>query len=137
MSKITFSISLQEELFNLVDDDFKTFMHQEFYKIMLPYIPFATGCLSSTLNEEQYKKEQGIANDDYVTSLAMNRGNINANGITFNSSYAEECYYATRSFNPSYHPLATSSWGDVAFSANKEQLEKTLTDYLERKTKNG
>lgn len=135
MPKETFTIELEKEINNALDDNFKIFMHQEFYKLMFPYIPFRTGCLSSTLAETNYPiKEPGIANDEYVISLALNSGNIDETGIEFTANHAEDCYYGGRTFNPTYHPLATANWGEIAFNANKEELENILTDYLERKS---
>ena len=144
MPKETFALELEKEINNALDDNFKIFMHQEFYKLMFPYIPFRTGCLSSTLSETNYPiKEPVIADDEYAISLALNiyaislalnSGNIDETGIEFTANHAEDCYYGGRTFNPTYHPLATANWGEIAFNANKEELENILTDYLERKS---
>lgn len=134
MSDRRFEFALKDSLNKYIDDEFKIFMHQEFYKFMLPYIPFRTGCLSSTLTEYEYPvNEPYTVGDEYVTNLAFNSGNITESGIQFNSDYAEKCYYTTGIFNQIFHPLATSYWGDLAFNSHKDELENILTEYLERK----
>lgn len=137
MATESFKIELENKFNDAIDDDFKIFMYQEFYKTMLPYIPFYTGCLSSTLDENEYPiKTPYLVGDDFVTNIAFNSGNIDETGILFNARHAEDCYYSTGNFKPDVHPLATSNWADIAFNAHKDELENTLTEYLERKTKN-
>ena len=136
MSK-TFNIdNLAEYLLDYIDDDFYLMAHQEFYKLMYPYIPFRTGRLASTTDIEV--DEKNFLSDDTALNMGLSSGNITTNGILFQADYAEETYYNLNKleFRRDRHPLATKEWAQVAFNGESDVLIKKLEDYLQRRFDN-
>lgn len=134
MAEERFKLILENAINNILDDDFKTYMHEEFYKLMHKYIPYDTGNLASTLNIE-YPLGYTM-NDETSISIGLTSGNIDSTGITFNADYAEECYYGNKIFKQEKHPLATSNWGEIAFISEQENLINKLNEYIDRRTIN-
>ncbi len=54
--------------------------------------------------------------------------------VSWNTSYARECYYAEREFGKKIHPKATSHWAQAALAAYretwKEETEKIFRNGL-------
>lgn len=134
MAQESFKSALEAKLNNLLDDDFYTFMHEEFYKLMFKYIPYDTGTLASTLDIKL--DERTYLSDEQSMSMGLSSGNINSDGITFNAEYAADIYYNTYGFNfhKEKHPHATEEWGKVALDSEQQSLVNSLNEYLERKS---
>lgn len=124
----SFKLTIEKGISFIIDDEFKQFMHEEFYKIMFPYIPYDTGELSSTTNETY-----GSLTDEQSMSIGLLSGNIDETGITFDAPYAARDYYESRNWRREKHPLATENWGEEAFNAHEQELINTLQEYTDRR----
>jgi hypothetical protein len=76
-------------------------LDNEVLKDSAPYTPFRTGNLM----------------------MSGTRGTVLGSGeVVYNAPYARACYYAQgRSFNPSFHPLATAQWFEKAKAVKLEK----------------
>lgn len=130
MPKEEFHLILEKAIDDVLDDSFKKFMHEEFYKLMFPYIPYDTGQLASTTDIGLFDFEIGSIPDEVSMSLGLLSGNINEDGITFTADYAEDCYYYVKNWHKDKHPLATEEWGIIAFENHKEELTNILNEEI-------
>lgn len=136
MAEESLKLVIENVLNKTLDDDFYTFMHEEFYKLMFKYIPYDTGVLASTT--DIFVDENNYISDEMSMSLGLSSGNINENGITFKAQYAEDTYYNTFGFrwHTDKHPNATSNWAKVALDSEGETLKSIIDEYLNRRFSN-
>lgn len=132
MSEERFKILIEKGIDDIIDDEFKKYMHEEFYKLMFPYIPYDTGALASTTDYELNLFNIKLSEEQSM-NIGLTSGNIDTEGITFNAPYAEDAYYNQQNWHKDKHPLATSEWGQVAFNAHEQELVNTLQEYLNRR----
>ena len=133
-------LTLETALNDLIDDNFKQFMHEEFYKLMFPYIPYDRGAMASLMDEP--REHRFFIPDEYAMSIGISSGNIMPDGILFPAYYATNVYYNTTSdksirwstnIHHDHHPLATDHWDEKAMEAHEEELINTLEEYLNRR----
>lgn len=138
--KIRLDVLLQEELEQLLDDDFYTVLHEEFYKLMFKYIPYDRGALSALLDIE--REWRFHFPDSLAISMGLHSSNISKDGIFFPAYYATNVYYNytdeywirwSRNIRHRYHPLATDHWAEVAFEREQDKLINIMDEYLERR----
>lgn len=131
MAEERFKVLIEKGIDDIIDDEFKKYMHEEFYKIMFPYIPYDRGALAGLMDEPIYNKF--FIPDEFSMAIGLSSGNITSEYIMFPASYAEDDYYNQKNWHKDKHPLATSEWGQVAFNAHEQELVNTLQEYLNRR----
>lgn len=128
MAEESFKLILERGLNTIIDDDFKQYMHEEFYKLMFPYIPYDTGTLASTTEDKILN-----LSDEQSMNIGLTSGNIDSSGITFNAPYAVRSYYENRNWHKEKHPLATEEWAEAAMNAHEQELINRLQEYADRR----
>lgn len=100
---------LENQIDALFDDATMKQIQTVFAEIIDPWTPFLTGQLHSDIT-------------------------IDAEGVTYNSSYAADKYYG-EVFCKDYHPLATSHWDKVAMETQMPLLKEKVTEILRARAK--
>lgn len=103
-----------------IDEKFRLFAHNEFYRLYADWVPMDTGMLA------------------FTTSMPLPGGDgkgkveISAEYIRHKSPYAAYQYYGEDlNHRIDLHPKATAYWDKVAMQANRDKLIQTLQKYIE------
>ncbi len=104
--KITSSIDIPKHLAKIDDPAFWKFAHNEWNKLIFPYVPFNTGTLAESVD-------------------------ISAEAITYKTPYASAVYTQNRNFRKDLHPLASSKWDKAAEPTEKPKLIAALQAYVD------
>lgn len=122
MAEEAFSLVLNRKLSEILDDNFRLYVHEEFYKLMIDRIPFLTGNLASTQNVP--KKQRINMSPAEAMKTGLSSGHITKDSIWFSADYAARQYYT----NPN-----KAQWAQRTFEADKGTLIKRLEEYLDRR----
>lgn len=103
--------ALESKINSLLDEKTMTQIHNEFAKVLDPYVPFLEGPLSQTVQiyADHIKYVQPYAHYQYE-------------GINFNHT-------------TTYHPLATAQWDKVAMTNEMDKFEQSVRNILVRRAK--
>lgn len=110
--------SIAAKIGGVIDDDARLFVHNEFYKLMQPYVPADTLTMYDTAQ-------------------------VSAECIHFIQPYSFSPYYGVTkdgnkmNYKTDKHPLATDHWDKAAWSARKDDLIRALQEYINRRDRNG
>lgn len=104
--KITSSIDIPKHLAKIDGPAFWKFAHNEWNKLIFPYVPFNTGTLAESVD-------------------------ISAEAITYKTPYASAVYIQNRNFRKDLHPLASSKWDKAAELTEKPKLIEALQKYVD------
>ena len=103
---ITSEINIPKHLAKIRSPAFWKFAHNEWNKLIFPYVPFNTGTLAESTD-------------------------ISAEAITYKAPYASAVYTQNRNFRKDLHPLASSEWDKAAAPTQKPKLIEALQKYVE------
>ena len=106
INKVTVSASLQKKLAECLDDSTKIFANNTLFRYMYPYTPYVTGTMSEDVD-------------------------IDADGIHYNSIYANRNYYGEGfKFSKEKHPLAQAKWGEIAGKIHGSAIARETENYI-------
>lgn len=106
--RVSVSAALSKELKRCLDTRTRTFANLTFYRYMIPYTPFVTGAMATTVN-------------------------IQADGIHFEVPYAHRLYEGDDfKFSKELHPLAQARWGEVAANLHGDAISREIKFYISK-----
>lgn len=106
--RISVSAALDKELKHCLDDNTRRFANQTFYRYMIPFTPFVTGAMATTVN-------------------------IEADGIHFETPYAHRNYEGDNfNFSKELHPLAQAKWGEAAANIHSRAISREIKLYISK-----
>lgn len=124
MAEETFKLVLETKLNDILGDEFKQYMHEEFYRLMFNRIPFLTGNLASTENVP--KKQRVNMSPEEAMQKGLSGGHITKDGILFTADYATRQYYTNKN---------RMLWAQKTFESDKDALVKRLQEYISKERK--
>lgn len=105
-------LALKRKVEDLIhNEQVMTEVHQQFAKVIDPYVPYDTGYLAHTIT-------------------------VDADCVTYHADYAAKNYYGTDiRHKTDKHPLATAYWDEVAMQSHKDEFAKQVEEIIKRKAK--
>lgn len=135
--------AIAEKLDSLVNDDVMRQIHNEFYRILIPYVPMDEGVLFQNveITPKYIRYIQEYAHYMYIGAVygpnIPIKDKVTGEVTGWFSPPGQKKKPTGKSivYNKDKHPLATKEWDKVAMQTQLELFEKQVRDILVRRAK--